>query len=230
MMLGDGYVLHRDRKDGTGGRVAIFAIGPDARSLIEYSNVIFGSVRDGGSLDAQVAGTACATFASQQRPGIHRWSESLLPDSPGCGGRDELVRLQQYQVGFADSPFELLQAEALYNGCVGTSSSGSPISPRLLAHLSLGKLAANAAEVPGLPSPRPAARSQGFRPEHSTHTARGGPLRRNMIADHSRHYRARMGNLILYLASTPVTPLVGLPEVHPPPAVVRTERLAPRHR
>jgi DDE family transposase len=183
-------------------RAAIAAIPGDAWTPIRYPRAIWDDQLDAWISDAEVAEVRYTAFASKKGQAVTaRLIVRRVRDlnKQAGAGQDELFPAWRYHAVFADSPFELIQAEGQHRDHAIVEQVFADITSGPLAHMPSGVFAANAAWLSIAAMAHNLLRAAGALASLPFARARAATIRRDLIAVAARAARHGRGHLTLHL-------------------------------
>jgi Transposase DDE domain group 1 len=183
-------------------RAAIGAIAEEAWTAIKYPRAIWDDQLGCWISDAEVAETRYTAFASKKGQAVTaRLIVRRVRDlnKQAAEGQGELFPLWRHHAVFADSPFELAQAEGQHRDHAVVEQVFADITSGPLAHMPSGVFAANAAWLSIAAMTHNLLRAAGALASLPFARARAATIRRDLIAVAARIARHSRGHLTLHL-------------------------------
>ena len=183
-------------------KAAIAAIPEHAWTAIKYPRAIWDDQLRAWISDAQVAEVPYTAFISKKGQAVTaRLIVRRVRDlnKQAAAGQDELFPLWRHHAVFADSPFELLQAEGQHRDHAIVEQVFADVTDGPLAHMPSGSFAANAAWTACAAIAHNLLRAAGALASLACARARGATLRRDLINVAARTARSGRGHITLHL-------------------------------
>ena len=183
-------------------RAAIAAVPPGNWTPIRYPRAIWDDQLGAWVSDAEITETRYTAFAHNKGQAVTaRLIIRRVRDlnRKATAGQDELFPVWRYHAVFADSPFELIQAEGQHRDHAIVEQVFADVTSGPLAHMPSGMFAANAAWLSIAAMAHNLLRAAGTLASLPFAKARAATIRRDLISIAARTARHGRGHLTLHL-------------------------------